>query len=284
MAMPTCRRLALACLLLLVEQCAGLVVPGSHCSCRRWGAAGAPPRRCSVLRATELDEDDEERRNKLLLRRKVYGLAEIEAPLRTSRLLFLYPVALVFAVVTALNSNIVIARSILTGSGSVSEPATRLLISVGIAGAAAWSQQQDQRAEAESLREITARSPQLEKERAAARTQAAKPTFPDGARAAADRAASTARPARGSRRSQHERSPGEWQVVEGAGQRHGDQGEAELGGAGGSVDGAAASELNERASPVRGADQLARDLEELLPSGEARPGRRKQRAKKRGRQ
>eukprot|EP00966_Prymnesium_polylepis_P146732 3389332-Prymnesium_polylepis.1 len=89
--------------------------------------------RCAAPRAgPDRPDDDEERR----VRMKVYGLAEMESPLRTARLLFLYPVALVYALGVWLNCNIVIARAVFVGDDSrISAAASTLAFSLGLAAA-----------------------------------------------------------------------------------------------------------------------------------------------------
>jgi hypothetical protein len=110
------------------------------------------------------------------VRKKVQLTAEMEAPLRQARLLFLYPTALASVVINAVSSELMLARSVLHGdeAPSLQEAAQMLLVSAGIAAVTVWAQRRDQRVQAVSLIEIAQTSPYLREERAQARVGSTK--------------------------------------------------------------------------------------------------------------
>ncbi|KAL1496133.1 hypothetical protein AB1Y20_014754 [Prymnesium parvum] len=99
--------------------------------------------------------------------RKVSLLAEVHAPLRTARLLLLYPSALVWAAIASLDAQLRAARALLQGEAAPAEAAAAVGVAAAVAALAVWARREDQRAAAASMVEIATRAPELEPERRA---------------------------------------------------------------------------------------------------------------------
>lgn len=106
-----------------------------------------------------------------LIRKKVSMLAEVQAPLRSARLLLLYPAALAWAFLTALESQVSLLRDIVTGGSTQLDSLLAFGVAALVVFVSVWARRIDQRAEADSLVDIATYSPQLERERQAKLSQ-----------------------------------------------------------------------------------------------------------------